>query len=54
VSTLHAQARSYETLEFLYLRQRTLFLAKVRNPHPDLAPAGHDGGHSHNTGAHHS
>jgi molybdopterin-containing oxidoreductase family iron-sulfur binding subunit len=54
VSKLHAQARSYETLEFLHLRQRTLFLAKVRNPHPDLAPAGHDGGHSHNTGAHHS
>ena len=43
VAKLHADARAYEMLSELQLKPRNNFLAKIRNPHPDLAPA-HAGG----------
>ncbi len=32
VAKLHKESRAYETLEELYLRARTLYLAKIKNP----------------------
>jgi len=52
VSKLHHDARAYEMLSELQLKPRNNFLAKIRNPHPDLVPAdqaadahGANGGH---------
>ncbi len=51
VSKLHGDRRAYGLLDAeLYTKPRTLFLARVRNPNPKLAPAtaaaaGHQGGH---------
>jgi len=38
VSKLHHDARAYELLAELNVKPRNNFLAKIRNPHPDLAP----------------
>jgi molybdopterin-containing oxidoreductase family iron-sulfur binding subunit len=52
VSQLHQDPRAYELLAELNTKPRNNFLAKIRNPHPDLAQAAptdentsHDGGH---------
>lgn len=39
VSKLHHDPRAYELLAELNTKPRNNFLAKIRNPHPDLAPA---------------
>jgi len=41
VNAMKANDRNYMLLEELNVRPRTSYLAKLRNPHPDLAPA-HD------------
>jgi molybdopterin-containing oxidoreductase family iron-sulfur binding subunit len=48
VNQLKAQARNYGVLEDLNTRPRTSYLAEIRNPNPELAPApaaGHTTGH---------
>ena len=39
VAKLHEDPRAYEMLAELNIKPRNNFLAKIRNPHPDLAPA---------------
>jgi Fe-S-cluster-containing dehydrogenase component len=48
VNRLKAQERNYGLLEDLNTRPRTTYLAEIRNPNPELAPAsseGHQTGH---------
>lgn len=47
VAELQASPRSYAMLEELNVQPRTKYLARIRNPHPWLAPvdAGHEHGH---------
>ncbi len=45
VSKLHGDRRQYELLGELNDKPRTRFLARVRNPNPELAPAGKPAGH---------
>jgi molybdopterin-containing oxidoreductase family iron-sulfur binding subunit len=46
VSQAHADRRRYDLLHEVGTRPRTAYLARVRNPNPDLAPAqGAGGGH---------
>lgn len=45
VSKLHGDRRQYELLGELNDKPRTRFLARVRNPNPELAPAGQPAGH---------
>lgn len=60
VAKAHADDRSYSILEGLNLKQRTVYLARIRNPHPklekyiDMYAAGHGGGHGehHGEGTH--
>jgi molybdopterin-containing oxidoreductase family iron-sulfur binding subunit len=44
VARLQAEQRSYRMLAELNVKPRTAYLARVRNPHPALAPAGAQGG----------
>ena len=56
VSRLHADPRAYAMLAELNIKPRTVYLARIRNPHPDLVDARHtphtpkapepEGGHS--------
>ena len=50
VSKLREDSRSYDLLDYLNVKPRTFYLARIRNPNPAIAPAtvhgdGHDGGH---------
>jgi MoCo/4Fe-4S cofactor protein with predicted Tat translocation signal len=45
VSRLHEDRRSYALLPETYTKPRNRFLARVRNPNPNLAPAAQQGGH---------
>jgi molybdopterin-containing oxidoreductase family iron-sulfur binding subunit len=40
VSKMKKQERNYKLLEDLNIKPRTSFLARLRNPNPELAPAG--------------
>ena len=52
VSKLRELTRSYDLLDYLNIKQRTFYLARLRNPNPAIAgtaaPAGHGeaGGHA--------
>jgi molybdopterin-containing oxidoreductase family iron-sulfur binding subunit len=41
----HTSPRAYAMLQFLNIRPRTLYLARIRNPNPALAPADHGKAH---------
>ncbi|MCP4291494.1 MAG: TAT-variant-translocated molybdopterin oxidoreductase [bacterium] len=45
VSKLREDSRSYDLLEYLNIKPRTFYMARIRNPNPAIAPASHDGGH---------
>jgi len=46
VARLHAEARAYGMLAELNVRPRTAYLARLRNPNPELAETAHEtGGH---------
>jgi len=46
VSKLREANRSYDLLNYLHLKPRTFYMARIRNPHPAIEPArGHGGGH---------
>ncbi len=46
VSQARAEQRSYDLLAYLNIKPRTSYMARIRNPHPRLAPdAGHGAGH---------
>ncbi len=50
VSKLREANRSYDLLNYLHLKPRTFYLARIRNPNPAIEPAaghgnGHDSGH---------
>ena len=46
VAKAHADNRAYDLLPETYTKPRTRFLARVRNPHPDMpSPAPAKGGH---------
>ena len=50
VSKLREASRSYDLLNYLNLKPRTFYMARIRNPNPAIAPArshgaGHGGGH---------
>ena len=52
VSKLHEDARAYELLAELNTKPRNNFLAKIRNPHPDLAPVASADDHNSSNGGH--
>ena len=60
VSRLRERSRSYDLLDYLNVKPRTFYLARIRNPNPAIVPAaghegnGHDdtGDHGHGAGAH--
>ncbi|MCB1184388.1 TAT-variant-translocated molybdopterin oxidoreductase [bacterium] len=46
VSKLREHSRSYDLLNYLNLKPRTFYMARIRNPNPAITPvAMHDGGH---------
>jgi MoCo/4Fe-4S cofactor protein with predicted Tat translocation signal len=45
VSRLHADPRQYDLLPEVYTKPRNKYLARIRNPHPKLAPAQAEPGH---------
>ena len=45
VSRHSADRRAYHMLEELNIRPRTSYLARIRNPHPDLSDHEHPGAH---------
>jgi MoCo/4Fe-4S cofactor protein with predicted Tat translocation signal len=45
VAKLHNDRRSYALIPQVYTKPRNRFLARVRNPHPELAPKAPKGGH---------
>ena len=54
VSKLRENSRSYDLLGYLNVKPRTFYMARIRNPNPEIAPAlmhgghgggGHDAGH---------
>jgi len=50
VSKLREDSRAYDLLGFLNIKPRTFYMARLRNPNPEIAPArmndgGHGGGH---------
>lgn len=52
VAKSHANPRSYAMLAELNVKPRTKYLARIRNPHPELAPAetsGHGGHEEHHS-----
>jgi len=51
VSAQRADSRSYDMLAFLNIKPRTSYMARIRNPHPELAAAGH--GHENHGGESH-
>ena len=58
VSRLREDARSYDLLEYLNIKPRTFYMARIRNPNPEIAPAtlhagAHGGGHGDEHGGEH-
>jgi MoCo/4Fe-4S cofactor protein with predicted Tat translocation signal len=54
VSKLREDQRGYDLLEYLNIKPRTFYLARLRNPNPAIGPvAMHDGGHGGGHGADH-
>ncbi|MFN2370454.1 MAG: 4Fe-4S dicluster domain-containing protein, partial [Candidatus Krumholzibacteriia bacterium] len=49
VSRMREDSRAYDLLGYLNVKPRTFYLARLRNPNPEIAPArmhdGHGGGH---------
>jgi molybdopterin-containing oxidoreductase family iron-sulfur binding subunit len=50
VSQLREDSRSYDLLGYLNIKPRTFYMARLRNPNPEISPAtmhegGHGGGH---------
>jgi hypothetical protein len=49
VSRMREDSRAYDLLGYLNVKPRTFYMARLRNPNPEIAPArmhdGHGGGH---------
>ncbi|MEM9553593.1 MAG: TAT-variant-translocated molybdopterin oxidoreductase [Acidobacteriota bacterium] len=52
VSALHADTRAYAVLADLNIKPRTVYLARIRNPHPDLSAPSSAGSHGSHGAAH--
>ena len=57
VSKLREASRSYDLLNYLHLKPRTFYMARIRNPNLAIEPAeahggGHDAGHGEEQGGH--
>jgi MoCo/4Fe-4S cofactor protein with predicted Tat translocation signal len=50
VAKLREKNRSYDLLNYLNLKPRTFYLARIRNPNPEIEPAAHADGGGHGTG----
>jgi len=55
VAKLREASRSYDLLNYLHLKPRTFYMARIRNPNPAIEPAdapgaGHGGGHETESG----
>lgn len=53
VAVAHENPRAYAMLAELNIKPRTKYLARIRNPHPSLAPKLADHGHGHGGEEHH-
>lgn len=49
VATAHANPRAYAMLAELNVKPRTKYLARIRNPHPELAETDHHESHGHHS-----